>query len=38
MEARRIPIVMQNWYPETKAPPTFLGQISDMYIMMVAET
>jgi hypothetical protein len=33
-----MPIVMQNWYPDTRAPRTFFGAISDMYRMIMAET
>lgn len=32
------PMVMQNWYPETIAPRTLRGAISDMYRIMMAET
>jgi hypothetical protein len=37
-DARSRPIVMENWYPETMAPRTDLGAISDMYRMMIADT
>ena len=31
-------MVMQSWYPATIEPRTFLGAISDMYKIMIAET
>lgn len=35
-DATSRPIVMQNWYPATRAPRTLRGQISDMYRITVA--